>query len=315
MLATVPLAWGTWSVANVAVLDIWATAGALPPPPPLLNAAIQCCSLAALTAVCVCASSRRPTQLRSFAEKAMVARGGLELGGLLFVGSTLQLYALQLSTASRVAFIVQTTTVLVPLLESAIKGGSVAGRTWAACFMAMAGIAVLSFGDGAAAAVLPAAHATGDCLALVAAVFFACHVVRLERFARRCAPLRLAWAKAAVQAFLTLALTAVASAAGAIAPASALEGLMRAGPTPVAAVVALLVWNGVVPSAYTVFAQSYAQARVSPAEANLWYSAQPVAAAALAALFLGEQLGTNGLAGGALIVGACVFGGGGEVSR
>ena len=211
------------------------------------------------------------------------------------------------------AFLVQATTVIVPMLEAALCRRAVSGRTWFACAMATSGIALLSFGGGGApASALPPGHALGDALALTSAAFFAMHVVRLQGFAAACVPLELAWVKAATQAALTLALVLAGVAFGIFEVVPTLDGLAVAGPHTIAAVCALVAWNGVVPSAYTVWAQGFAQRAISAPRANLFYSAQPLAAAALAAAFLGESLGAHGAAGGALIVGACVIGGGAD---
>jgi drug/metabolite transporter (DMT)-like permease len=52
---------------------------------------------------------------------ALLIRAGCELGGWLFLGSSLQIYGLQLISASRAAFLVQTTTIMVPLIESVLN--------------------------------------------------------------------------------------------------------------------------------------------------------------------------------------------------
>ena len=319
VLTSVPLAWGTWAVVNVLMLNVFVAAGVPPPPPPAINAGIQAASLAALTAVCAARAVRtaggRGASLPapSALPGAFTLRGGAELGAWLFLGSSLQLYALTLTTASRVAFLVQATTVIVPMLEAALCRRAVSGRTWFACAMATSGIALLSFGGGGApASALPPGHALGDALALTSAAFFAMHVVRLQGFAAACVPLELAWVKAATQAALTLALVLAGVAFGIFEVVPTLDGLAVAGPHTIAAVCALVAWNGVVPSAYTVWAQGFAQRAISAPRANLFYSAQPLAAAALAAAFLGESLGAHGAAGGALIVGACVIGGGAD---
>ena len=46
---------------------------------------------------------------------------GVELGAYLFIGSCLQLFGLQYTTVGRAAFIVQLTTVVVPLLDAALN--------------------------------------------------------------------------------------------------------------------------------------------------------------------------------------------------
>ena len=51
----------------------------------------------------------------------LIVQAGFDLGGWLFIGSTLQIYGLQFTTASKAAFLVQTTTVIVPIIESIVK--------------------------------------------------------------------------------------------------------------------------------------------------------------------------------------------------
>jgi drug/metabolite transporter (DMT)-like permease len=82
-------------------------------------------------------------------------RAGAELGGYLFLGNFFQVLGLQWTTADRAAFIVQLTTVIVPVLESVssrIRFGAAAKplptRVWAACALAAAGVVVIS-ADGA----------------------------------------------------------------------------------------------------------------------------------------------------------------------
>jgi drug/metabolite transporter (DMT)-like permease len=52
---------------------------------------------------------------------ALLIRAGCELGGWLFLGSSLQIYGLHLISASRAAFLVQTTTIMVPVIESVLN--------------------------------------------------------------------------------------------------------------------------------------------------------------------------------------------------
>jgi drug/metabolite transporter (DMT)-like permease len=73
-------------------------------------------------------------------------------------------------------------------------------------------------------------------------------------------------------------------------------------------VVAAVLWTGWITCAYTIFAQSYGQSSggVSPTNANLIYSAQPIFTAFFAFLLLGQTLGPAGIAG-ALLIGASVY--------
>ena len=53
--------------------------------------------------------------------------------------------------------------------------------------------------------------------------------------------------------------------------------------------------------AYTIWAQSFGQRNVRPADANLIYTTQPIFSAIFAAILLDERLGLQGLVGGFII--------------
>lgn len=61
------------------------------------------------------------------------------------------------------------------------------------------------------------------------------------------------------------------------------------------------LWNGVIATALTTFAQSYGQKYVAPTQANLIYSSQPLWATAFACLGLGESLPDNAWVAGGLL--------------
>eukprot|EP00957_Ditylum_brightwellii_P084419 6419305-Ditylum_brightwellii.AAC.1 len=62
-----------------------------------------------------------------------------------------------------------------------------------------------------------------------------------------------------------------------------------------------ILWTGWVTCAYTIYAQSFGQSRVSPTDANLIYTTQPLFSALFAWVILGETLGEAGYIGAALI--------------
>jgi drug/metabolite transporter (DMT)-like permease len=65
--------------------------------------------------------------------------------------------------------------------------------------------------------------------------------------------------------------------------------------------IAAVLWTGLVTVAYTIYAQSFGQARVSPTDSNIIYTIQPICTAAFAWALLGETLGIEELLGGFLI--------------
>jgi len=75
--------------------------------------------------------------------------GGMELGTYLFIGNLLQVIGLKTVPADRAAFLVQLTTIFVPLAQGIVAGNlfSIPGRTWIACLVAFLGVLVMGF-DG-----------------------------------------------------------------------------------------------------------------------------------------------------------------------
>mmetsp|Transcript_20350 Transcript_20350/g.44216 ORF Transcript_20350/g.44216 Transcript_20350/m.44216 type:complete len:539 (+) Transcript_20350:142-1758(+) len=180
-------------------------------------------------------------------EASITTRGGWELGSYLFIGNGLQVVGLQTVPADRAAFLVQLTTVMVPLVSalSAGKLSAVPLPTWIGCIIAFVGVIVMGAddraggdsvagGDGSEAieGVLSTTgidhHAgasffdsvnmdqlsssfqmsQGDILIVLAAVSYTMHVVRLGAYAPRTTPLKLAASKASTEAFLSVFLVA-----------------------------------------------------------------------------------------------------------
>ena len=155
VLLSVPVAWGTYAPAVKAVY-------ALPAPPPgvVFSLAYYVVALACLGAVAAPRRSRNPLPYRA----------GGELGLYLFLGNLFQVVGLETVSADAAAFLVQTTTVLVPVLEARVTGKAVAGATYRNCAVAFLGVAVLC-GEGLETGAAPAA---GDLLILCAALLYSC---------------------------------------------------------------------------------------------------------------------------------------------
>ena len=242
------------------------------------------------------------------AARIMALRGGCELGAYVWVGAALQLYAIALTSASRSAFLVQATAMIVPLLQAALLRERVGRRTWWACAVATVGIAILTLGGGEGDSSTSAHTGLGDTLALLAALIYSFHVVRTQRFAQKCDLLFLGWAFAMTEAALSAFAIGAGIAGGLFELTPTLRGVAEAGPDVAAVVCACLVWNGLFPTAYSAWAQGFVQAAVPPARANLVFSSAPLLAAVLAAALLGERLGAPAAVGGLLIVAACAVG-------
>jgi drug/metabolite transporter (DMT)-like permease len=260
-----------------------------------------------------------------FAENLSV-RGGLELGTYLFLGNGLQVLGLKTVNSDRAAFLLQLTTIFVPLIQGFLNGDlkSIPQRTWTACFVALLGVAVISL-DGKEGETLDnvssilANFSEGDLLVMAAAFSYSFHCIRLERFARQGSAVRLAACKAFTETSWNISLLAVvlflaynvegnflsSQAVGNEIVSFVQTPNLLLNPNLPSAVIATL-WTGLVTVAYTIYAQSFGQARISPTDANLIYTIQPVCTAIFAWILLGETVGPLGFVGG-LLIGSAVY--------
>jgi Permeases of the drug/metabolite transporter (DMT) superfamily len=262
--------------------------------------------------------------------------GGLELGSYLFLGNCLQVVGLESIPADRAAFLVQLTTIMVPILQATFARdfSLISSTTWVACILAFAGVIIMGFDrpdldiqigeemfrSMSGARLHGFSFSGGDSLIIIAALCYSMHVIRLGKYAKVTNPLELAASKATVEAVLSVALVlgllAIPSWTSDIplfvdnesrdiqTYFSQLQYAVDEGTFPpdgfLKAIVASL-WTGLVTCAYTIYAQSFGQRRVDPTDANLIYTMQPVFSAMFAWTLLGENLGAFGYAGGTFI--------------
>ena len=116
VLNTVPIAWGTYGVAIKSLY-------ALDAPPPevsftFANYVVSALAVSAASLAFGRPAADSPADASAAAPPAgLTARAGAELGGYLFLASTLQVFGMRYTSATRGAFLVQLTTVFTPLLE------------------------------------------------------------------------------------------------------------------------------------------------------------------------------------------------------
>jgi len=300
------------------------------------------------------------TGIDFFSGLPLSTRGGFELGTYLFIGNAFQVIGLKTVQSDRAAFLLQLTTIFVPLLKSRTSATVVPLQTWISCLVALMGVALIGLDDGAridsdigiqydaivdvvASNLRLPTFSVDDGYIVLAAVFYTFHCTRLETYAQSTPAVDLATAKA-----ITEMLWNGLAIAGCIVAAIAFEflemnhegglsmikdtfgivGLARVSGERILAygeglqsqisststspllfltsggwpwVGLATVWIGAVTVAYTIYAQSFGQSRVTAVTANLIYSSQPIFTAVVAYLLLGESLGTNGYIGGLLI--------------
>ncbi len=237
-------------------------------------------------------------QQRSLSAGAL--RAGFAIGTLLWLGYEFQSAGLVYTTASKSAFVTGVSVVLVPLLLAA-AGRRVHPLTLAGVAAACAGLYLLC---------IPAArglvstsksfHSTGfystsfaglnrgDLLTLGCALSFAFEIIVLGRAAQRYSFAQLVPVQISVcAAWMLLSV-----------PIAELHVFLRLTPGLMAA----LAYTAIPGTVACFIIQAWAQRYTPPTHAALIFSLEPVFAALISYLLIGERLGRRGLLGGTLIL-------------
>lgn len=230
--------------------------------------------------------------------------GGMELGLWKSLGTTANLYGLSLTTADHGAFLIQLTTLIVPTVQGML-GVPIPQRIQVSIVIALIGVVLFTQDAGGDAATgLADQVQMGDALCVLAAVFYATYDLRLFQWGQRIAPRPLMTGKIIVQAGLSTSLfVAVTGWHEALALVTT-DISSWYSPT----VLALVVWSGVTVNALVPFLQVGGQQAIRPSRGQTIYASQPLWAAMMSFVWLGETVGTQGLIGGGSFLGAFLGG-------
>ena len=212
-------------------------------------------------------------------DRALVLKGGVVAGLVLFMGATLQQYGVVYTTAGKAGFITGLYVVFVPLLGLLV--GQKTGRfVWGGALTAAVGLYLLS--AKGLVGIDP-----GDGLVLLSALFWATHVLVIGRLSRRVAPVRLAVTQFTVVSILSLV--------GAVLFETIELAALRAAAIPI-------LYAGLLSVAVAYTLQVVAQRRAQPAHAAIILSLESVFAALGGWLVLSEGLSIRALIGCALML-------------
>ena len=120
------------------------------------------------------------------------------MGTYLFIGNALQVIGLKTVSSDRAAFLLQLTTIFVPLLKSVNGQYWIPRQTWMACLVALMGVALIGLDDteGLNYNILdtiqhqnPISYSLpkfslDDGFIVLAAIFYTFHCIKLETYAR-----------------------------------------------------------------------------------------------------------------------------------
>lgn len=224
-------------------------------------------------------------KLKGLSRRTLLA--GVVIGVFLYVAYAAQTIGIKYTTPGKNAFLTAIYCVLVPFIWWAVARRRPDGYSFAAAFICIAGIGLISL-DGALSV------SKGDALSLLSGVFFACQIVAISYFTRDC--------DAAVLTILQFAV------AGALAWPFALGS-----PHPAVDVIfsAETIWPllylTVVVSAVGMLLQNVGQSMTPSSTAAILMSLESVFGVLFSVLFYGERLSVQIAVGFCLVFFAVIL--------
>ena len=208
-----------------------------------------------------------------------VVMGSLVLGVILFAAGSLQQVGIVYSNASNAGFITGLYMVIVPIIGLALKYRT-GLNTWLGCVLAVVGLFLLSvkadFTMG-----------YGDTLLLVGAVGWALHILAIDHYAPRAAPLLLSLGQFIVCGCLAMVVSVF---------------IETTSWEQVRAATYVLIYAGVITVGVAYTLQVIAQERADPTHAAIILSLEAVFGALGGYMFLQEQLSGRELIGCVLML-------------
>nr|WP_300094135.1 DMT family transporter [Sedimentibacter sp.] len=218
-------------------------------------------------------------QQKEEADLKTTIKSGIIAGSVLFIAASLQQIGLIYTTAGKAGFITSLYIVLVPIIGILFKQKTHT-KTWIGALTAVIGLYFLSINESFTIEF-------GDFLEIVGAVFWACHILLIDRFVKNVDAIKLSsiqFATCSVLSLITAFITEDVNAAGI---SSALVPILYGG----------IMSAGV---AYTL--QAVGQKYAKPSHAAIALSMESVFAAIGGILLLSERMSPRGYLGCALML-------------
>lgn len=214
-------------------------------------------------------------------------RCGMILGVFLFTSYLFQTYGLKYTTASKNAFITTLYVIIVPFFHWAFNHDRPAGRNLAAAVIAVIGLALLSL-EGDFSINL------GDFLTLICGIFFAVHIVFIDRYTEELSPVRLTTIQMAASAVLGWILAPI------------LEGPMDLSIMNTGLIMGFL-YLGIFSTMIGFLLQTIGQKYLTPNTSAILLSFESVFGLVFSVMFLGDPVTPKLLAGCCLMFAAVII--------
>lgn len=297
---------GFITLLNASLAPVWHTvfASGNGPPPLFLNAVV---SVVALTGLLIggslldssveSSSALADSSEEKWSQKSF--RGGIELGLWKGLGTTCHIYGMALTTANHGAFLLQLTTLIVPVIQG-LQGEKIPNQIKLAVGLALAGIIAFTQDPSGASssdiAIDAAQMQMGDSLVLGAAFFYSLYDIQTFYWGREVPRTELVTIKVGFQAVLSIILCAVAAREDVV-------NYISAGPD-LNVMIPVVLWSGLIVNALATFLQVGGMQSVGPTRAQTIFASQPLWASILNFVFIGEVMGLQGFVGGGAFLGA-----------
>ncbi|GKY90986.1 hypothetical protein MPSEU_000071400 [Mayamaea pseudoterrestris] len=291
---------------NASIAPVWhyVYEGNHSPPPLFLNAIVSAVAFLGLVAFAPILDSKVDRGSKNMAAIGETKwskksfRGGMELGLWKGLGTTCHIYGMALTTANHGAFLLQLTTLIVPVLQGLRGAEVIPRRVQLAVALALAGIfAFTQDPSGVSDVPIDAAQMqTGDLLVLGAAFFYSLYDIQTYYWGKEVPRTELVTIKVGFQAILSCALCAI------VGRQEVLEYFANA--PNYAVLVPTILWSGLIVNALATFLQVGGIQAVGPTRAQTIFASQPLWASIMDFFFLGETMGPQGFVGGGSFLGA-----------
>jgi len=297
---------GFITLLNASLAPVWHTVFATgnSPPPLFLNAIVSVVAFVGLIAggslldssvessSALAGSSDEKWSQKSF-------RGGIELGLWKGLGTTCHIYGMSLTTANHGAFLLQLTTLIVPVIQG-LQCEKIPNQIKLAVGLDLAGITAFTQDPSGAAssdvAIDAAQMQMGDSLVLGAAFFYSLYDIQTFYWGREVPRTELVTIKIGFQAFLSIALCAIVASEDVM-------NYISSGPD-LSVMIPVVLWSGLIVNALATFLQVGGMQSVGPTRAQTIFASQPLWASILNYVFIGEVMGLQGFVGAGAFLGA-----------